>query len=128
MRARTTVLALGLAATVALGGCVQVFDATTLGVPATLASASGAPAEGQRFSVTSKAVYGVWGLISLKQPSLEKTLATQLVGGGSVADVRIRVRSRFTDLLFSVLTAGLIVPRSVTIEGVVTPGTAAPSP
>ena len=128
MSRRSLVLALGLAATVTLGGCVHVFDATTLGVPATLASAAGTPAEGQRFSVTSKAVYGVWGLLSIKQPSLEKALATQLVGGRSVADVRIRVRSGFTDILFSVLTAGLIVPRSVTIEGVVTPGVPAASP
>lgn len=117
---RRSGLALALAAVVFLGGCAHVFDATSLGVPATLASAATAPAEGQRFSVTSKAVYGIWGLVSLKQPSLEKTLATQLVGGRSVADVRIRVRSGFTDLLFSVLTAGLIVPRSVTIEGVIT--------
>lgn len=121
-------LAVGVAMSLALGGCAQVFDATTLGVPATLASAAGAPAEGERFSVTSKAVYGVWGLVSFKQPSLEKTLATQLVGGKAVSDVRIRVRSRFTDILFSVLTAGLIVPRSVTIEGVVTPGPAAATP
>ena len=128
MSRRSLALALGLAAAVSLGGCVQVFDATTLGVPATLASAAGAPAEGQHFRVTSKAVYGVWGLLSLKQPSLEKALATQLVGGRSVADVRIKVRSGFTDILFSVLTAGLIVPRSVTIEGVVTPGTPAAAP
>jgi len=37
-----------------------------------------------------------------------------------VADVRIRVRSRWSDVLITALTAGLIVPRTVTFEGVVT--------
>jgi len=34
--------------------------------------------------------------------------------------VKIRVRSRWSDVLFTVLTAGLIVPRTVTVEGIVT--------
>jgi hypothetical protein len=101
-------------------GCAQTFDAATLGVPATLASPAGQPAQGDRFSVSSKAVFGLWGTLSLKQPSLQKALAGQLGGGSGIADVRIRVRSRWSDLLVSALTLGLVVPRSVTYEGVVT--------
>jgi hypothetical protein len=37
-----------------------------------------------------------------------------------VADLRIRVRSRWSDVLLTGLTLGLIVPRTVTFEGVVT--------
>jgi hypothetical protein len=95
------------------------FDATGLGVPATLANAAEAPAEGTPFKVTSHATYAFWGAIKVSQPSLQKALSAQLVNGKQVADVRIRVRSRFTDLLITGLTAGLIVPRSVTYEGVV---------
>jgi hypothetical protein len=47
-------------------------------------------------------------------------LAAQLGGGSGVADLRIRVRSRWSDILITGLTLGLIVPRSVTFEGVVT--------
>lgn len=103
-----------------LSGCAQTFDATTLGVPATLASPAGQPPEGDRFRVSSKAVFGIWGLVRLKEPSLRKALAGQLGGAGGIADVKIKVRSRWSDLLFTLLTAGLIVPRSVTFEGVVT--------
>jgi len=103
-----------------VGGCAETFDATTLGVPATLSSPGGQPAVGDRFKVSGKAVYGLWGIARLKQPSLRKALAAQLAGGGGVADVKIKVRSRWSDLLFTVLTAGLIVPRTVTFEGVVT--------
>ena len=103
-----------------LAGCAQSFDATTLGVPATLASPAGQPPEGDRFSVTSHAVFGFWGIMRFKEPSLKKALAAQLGGGSGVADVKIRVRSRWSDLLITVLTAGLVVPRSVTFEGVVT--------
>jgi hypothetical protein len=102
-----------------LTGCANTFDATTLGVPVTLASPAGQPPEGSRFSVTSRAVYGLWGLAKLKEPSLRKALAAQLAGGSGVADLKIRVRSRWSDLLITALTAGLIVPRAVTFEGVV---------
>lgn len=102
-----------------LGGCAQTFDATTLGVPVTMASPAGQPPEGSRFRVTSRAVYGFWGLAKIKEPSLRKALAAQLAGGSGIADLKIRVRSRLGDLLITALTAGLIVPRAVTYEGVV---------
>ncbi len=103
-----------------VAGCAHTFDASALGVPATLASPAGQPAEGDRFSVSSKAVFGFWGALRFKQPSLQKALAGQLAGGAGVAAVRIRVRSRWSDLLVTALTLGLVVPRSVTFDGVVT--------
>jgi hypothetical protein len=112
--------ALILALVCLLGGCAQTFDATTLGVPATLASAAGQPPAGDRFRVSSKAVFGLWGVARLKEPSIRKALAAQLAGGSAIANVKIRVRSRWSDVLFTLLTAGLIVPRTVTVEGVVT--------
>jgi hypothetical protein len=118
VRAGRATLALALA--LMLGSCSLTYDATTLGVPATLASPAGQPAAGDRFVVSSKAVFGLWGLARLKEPSLRKALAAQLGGGAGVADVKIRERSRWTDLLVTLLTAGIIVPRTVTFEGVVT--------
>ena len=118
MRARGAVLALALASL--LTGCAETFDATTLGVPATLASPAGQPPAGDRFRVSSKAVFGLWGLARLKEPSLRKALAAQLGGGSGVANVKIKSRSRWSDILFTVITAGIIVPRTVTFEGVVT--------
>lgn len=112
-------LAISLFLVFAITGCSMTFDATRLGVPATMASAAGAPAEGQSFSVTSRAVYAFWGLAKLSEPSLQKALAAQLVGGKQVADVRIKVRSKLSDIIITGLTLGLIVPRAVTIEGVV---------
>lgn len=100
-------------------GCSMTFDATKLGVPATLASAAGAAPEGERFSVTSRAVYGLWGVVKFSEPSIRKQLAAQLVDGKEIADVRIKVRSKFFDVLVTGLTLGLIVPRAVTVEGVV---------
>jgi hypothetical protein len=103
-----------------LAACAVRFDATTLGVPATMASPAGQAPQGARFQVTSRAVYGLWGLATLKQPSLRKALAAQLGGGSGIADLKIKVRSRWSDVLITALTAGLIVPRAVTFEGVVT--------
>lgn len=99
-------------------------------MPVTLSSPAGQPGAGTRFQVTSRAVYGAWGIFSLKQPSLQRTLAGQLIGGAGVTDLRIRVRSRWSDLLITGLTLGLVVPRAVTFEGVIrtgeTPAAAAP--
>jgi hypothetical protein len=102
-----------------LVGCAHTFDATTLGVPVTLAAPADKPAEGSRFRVTSRAVYALWGVAKVKEPSLRKALAAQLAGGSGIADLRIKVRSRFSDVLITALTGGLVVPRSVTFEGVV---------
>jgi hypothetical protein len=103
-----------------LGGCAHTFDATALGVPVTVASPAGQEPQGDRFSVSAKSVFTFWGLLRLKEPSLRKALAAQLAGGSGVADLRIKVRSRWSDVLITGLTLGLIVPRSVTFEGVVT--------
>ena len=120
MRSRAAATALALLLAWTLVGCASTFDARTLGVPATLASPAGQAPAGDRFVVSGKALYAFWGLAPVRQPSLRKALAAQLGGGKGVADVRIRVRSRWSDVLFTIITAGLVVPRSVTFEGVVT--------
>ena len=102
-----------------LAGCAQTFDATALGVPVTMATAAGQPPEGTQFSVTSHAVYAFWGVARIKEPSLRKALAAQLTGGRGIANLRIKVRSRWNDVLITALTAGLLVPRAVTYEGVI---------
>jgi hypothetical protein len=103
-----------------LSACAHTFDARGLGVPVTMATPATQPPQGDRFSVTSHAVFGLWGVISIKEPSLRKALAAQLAGGSGVADLRIKVKSGFLDVILTGITLGLIVPRSVTFEGVVT--------
>jgi hypothetical protein len=107
--------ALGLAAS----GCALTFDSSHLGVPVTLASAAHAPAEGTPFRVTRHPLFVVWGAFTAGAPQLEDLLAGQLGAGASIADLRIRVRARWSDLLITALTAGVFSPRSVTFEGVV---------
>jgi hypothetical protein len=113
-------IGIALALLTPLAGCAETFDATTLGVPARLAAPAGQNPQGARFRVTSRAVYGLWGLATIKQPSLRKALAAQLAGGSGIANLKIKVRSTWSDVLITALTAGLIVPRAVTFEGVVT--------
>lgn len=105
-----------------LSGCAVVFDARNLGTNVRVAQApdqQGCPTPFQR---SQKAVYLLWGLIPASQPSLEQVLASQVTGSDEITQLRIRVRSRFTDLLITGLTGGLVVPRSVTFEGCVVPG------
>ena len=111
--------AVALVAVSVLAGCAQTFDATTLGVPATMAAAAGDAPTGQAFKVTVHTVHAFWGLVPLKQAQLNRALATQLVGGKEVAQLRIRTHSRWKDLLITGLTLGVIAPKTVTYEGLV---------
>lgn len=110
------------------GACATSFDATKVGVPVTLAGQNAQPTPGAAFQVRKSAVYGLWGLATLGAPSLDRLLATQLVGARQIADVKVKVRSRWSDVLFTVLTAGLIVPRTVEVQGVVVSDSAATPP
>ncbi len=102
-----------------LSGCAQTFDATSLGVPATMAAAAGDPAAGQAFQVRTHTVHAFWGAVSLKEARLERALASQLVGGKEIAQLKIKTKSRWTDLLVTGLTLGIIAPKTVVYEGVV---------
>jgi hypothetical protein len=112
---RASVFALALA----LSGCALTLDATHLGVPVSLASSAQGPDSGTAFSVTKHSIYLLVGLVQVSQPSLEDVLAGQVGTGARVANLRVKVRSRWSDLLVTGLTLGLVVPRSVTFEGVV---------
>ena len=118
-RAFQTFLAMGLVSL--LPGCAMTFDATNVGVPVTMASPGGPVAEGQRFVINSSAVYAFWGAVPLKQPSLKEPLEQQLLGGKGVTDLKIKVKSKWYQVMFTVITVGLLVPRTVTYEGVITP-------
>lgn len=113
---RTTAafLALALAA-----GCAQSFDATKVGVPVTMAGAANETPAGQVFRVSTHTVHGLWGLVSLKQPQLDRALGSQLVGGKAVANLKIATKTRWTDLLITGLSLGLIAPKTVVYEGII---------
>jgi len=124
-------LLMAMVGILALSACANTFDAQRLGLPVTVSSPVEAPPEGSHFRVTSHAVYAFWGIAQVGRPKLDAALASQLAGAKGIANLKIKVRSRWNDVLVTVLTAGLIVPRSVTFEGIVlqsTPPTPPPAP
>lgn len=99
-------------------GCVEQFDATRLGVPATMSSPAGEPLQGDSFRLTTKSLHLLWGVLPVSQSSLQRALASQAIDAPIITGVKIRVSSRWSDLLISALTLGVVVPRTVTYEGV----------
>jgi hypothetical protein len=97
----------------------MTFDSSHLGVTATMAEPAEAQPAGAAFHITKHPVYLGFGIVELGRTNLEDILAGQLGGGASIANLKIHVRSRFTDVLVTILTAGIVAPRSVTYEGVV---------
>lgn len=112
---RASVVTLALA----LGGCALTLDSSHLGVPVSLATGAQESDSGMAFRVTKHSVYMFLGVVSLAQPNLEDVLAGQVGTGTRITNLRVRVRSRWSDLLVTGLTLGLVVPRSVTFEGTV---------
>jgi hypothetical protein len=111
-----------------VSGCALTYDAAELGVPTSMAESAQSPPQGDAFRVTKHPVFLLWGLIGVTRPNAEDVLAGQVGTGRRITNLRIRERSRWSDLLVTVITAGLVVPRSVTFEGVVVPGAAAAGP
>ena len=111
-----------------LSGCALTFDAGDFGVPTSMAESAHAPPQGTPFSVTKHPTFLLWGLAAAARPNAEDVLAGQVGTGARIANLRIKVRSRWSDLFVTALTAGLITPRTVTFEGVVVPASAATGP
>ena len=122
MLRHSAILALALVA----GGCAQTFDATTLGVPVTMASDAGLVPQGTEFKVQATSLWFAWGMIPMSTPDLRKTLAAELVGGRSVANLKIKTGGSLMNLIITVGTLGIFVPRTITFEGVIVGGPTAP--
>ncbi|MEE8133433.1 MAG: hypothetical protein V3T56_00150 [Gemmatimonadales bacterium] len=120
---RVRSITLALVAAMTFSGCAMTIDSRTLGVETLLASDPNNPAIGEKFKVDKKAVFMFWGLTQPGKASLTSVLGGQAQGDQKIADLRIKVRSRFIDVFFTILTLGLVVPRSVTYEGVIVSGT-----
>lgn len=111
-----------LALSLAAAGCAMTFDANSLGVPANLASSAAQPVPGDTFDVHTKAVYLFWGLYPSQTPSLLHVLEGQMAGGRAVQNLRVHVSRRWSDVLITALTAGVVTPVTVQFQGVVVPG------
>jgi hypothetical protein len=116
---RTRALILPFVAVTTFNACATTIDSRSLGVETTLASDAREPAIGERFKINKTAVYMFWGLTQPGKASIKSVLGGQAQGNDKIADLTIKVRSRFTDVLFTILTLGIVVPRSVTYEGII---------
>jgi len=124
---RVTALRLVLVAALPLvAGCAMQYSTRSLGVPVTMAEPLAQPVPGDSFKITLHAMHYFWGLAPGRLPSLQHALAGQLGTGGGVHSLTIRSRKKLADVIFTVVSLGLISPTSVTFQGVVTRGAPAP--
>lgn len=114
---RKSICVLVVASMLCSTGCALTFDATHLGVPVTMAGPPQSTPGGTPFHVTRHPVYLFLGLARVGTPDLEDVLEGEVGSGAGVQNLRINVAASPTDVLFTVLTLGLISPRTVTFEG-----------
>ena len=115
--ARVGLVALALTS----GGCALSFDSSELGVPTSMAEPAQTTPQGTSFAVTRHPVFMFWGAVPVARPNAEDVLAGQVGAGRRITNLKIKVRSRWPDILITALTFGVIVPKSVTFEGVILP-------
>ena len=90
MFARAILVALALST----NGCASTFDASHLGVTATMAEPALPPVAGTTFKISRHPVYLIWGMFPMGGANLEDLLAGQLGMNASIAKLRIKVRVR----------------------------------
>ena len=101
-------------------GCAMTFNTASLGVPVSMASPGSQAVVGDTFDIRTSAMFALWGLMPSRVPSLQKTLEGQLAGGRAVKNLEIRVWHRWSDVLITVLSGGLLDPVTVSFQGIVT--------
>jgi hypothetical protein len=126
MTLRKTVALITLVAIVALSGCATVmYDARSLGMPASLGEAgSTGYTVLSSFEINDKAAW-VLGLVPANKPAGDNQdyLATLLAeeirkaGGDAVINVTLRTQTQPLDILVSIVTLGIYPTRTATITG-----------
>ncbi len=96
------------------------FNARSLGVPVTMAEPLAQPVVGDTFHVTVRATHLFWGLATVREANLQHVLGNQLGPGAGVRNLSIRARKRWSDLLLTGLTLGVLSTTAVTFDGVIT--------
>ena len=112
-----------LALVAGTSGCAYSFGTKTLGVPVQMAEPMAQGVAGDTFHVTVKAVHVFWGLAVAKDPALQPALQNQLGTGTAVHNLTIHARKRWSDVLVTLMTVGIVSPTSVTYNGIITHGT-----
>ena len=95
------------------------YSARTLGVGVTMAEPLAQPVAGDSFNLDLHAVHYFWGLAPGKMPSLQRALAGQLGTGGSIHSLTIRSHKQLSDVIFTLITLGVVSPTTVSYQGVV---------
>ena len=69
------------------------------------------------FAVSNKAIWLFWGAIPLALPEFDGIIVPEMAGHAGVQNLKITTKSDFLDLIATVLTDGILVMRTVTVEG-----------
>ena len=100
-------------------GCVTVeFDNTGVIDPVAM---NDAILKGRDYEVIDqikkreKALF-LFGVINIKQPDLEGDLRRAVRQGDMIVNAKFKAQYRLIDVLIGVFTAGIIIPRTVTME------------
>lgn len=96
-------------------GCATLPLESNLDKPVNMTD--GKNAQVRTFVSNSKAIWIFWGLAPISLPTVDGVLMPQVSGHAGVQNLKITTESGFIDHVVTILTQGILVMRTVTIEG-----------
>jgi len=104
-----------LALVIIVTGCATLPLESNLGMPISMTDMKSAPA--QTFESQSKAIWLFWGLMELSLPTVDGVVGPVVAGHSGVQNLKITTETDVIDFIVTNLTSGIVVLRTVTIEG-----------
>jgi hypothetical protein len=104
-----------LALVIVVTGCATIPMESNVGKPVSMTNMKGTPA--QNFESKSKAIWLFWGLVTLSVPTVDEVVGPAVADHAGVQNLKITMESEALDIIADILTDGILIMRTVTIEG-----------
>ena len=104
-----------LAFIIIFAGCATLPLDSNLDKPVDMTD--GKNAQVRTFVSNNKAVWIFWGLAPLSLPTVDGVVLPQVSGHAGVQNLKITTESGFVDHVVTILTQGILMMRTVRIEG-----------
>jgi hypothetical protein len=112
---KAVISVVALALVIVVTGCATIPLESSLEKPVSMTDMRGTPA--QTFESKSKAIWLFWGLVPLSVPTVDEAVAPAVADHAGVQNLMITTEADGLDVFAWILTNGILMMRTVTIEG-----------
>jgi len=112
---RILALFVALALVIAVTGCAKIAMESKVKKPVSMTRMRNV--EVREFTTKNRAIWLFWGLFPLSVPKLDQTVGPNVADHNGIQNLKITTENTFLDVVISTVTQGILVMRTITIEG-----------